>query len=175
MEEEGGGLAPAEREVYDALGALGIAFERFAHPPVFTVEEAERYWADVPATHCKNLFLRNAKGSRHYLVILEHAKRADLRALAAALGDDTLSFASPDRLMRVLHLTPGAVSPFGLIHDSSREVIVVIDSDLAGTDRIGFHPNVNTATITLPTAEFFRFLAARGNVVRRVAIGSPSA
>ena len=162
--------APAEQQVYDVLGALGIPFTRFAHPPVFTVEEAERYWAGIPATHCKNLFLRNAKGSRHYLVVLGHAKKADLRALAAALGDDRLSFASPERLMRVLHLTPGAVSPFCLIHDSAREVVVVLDSDLAGTDRIGFHPNVNTATITLATAEFLRFLAAKGNVVRRVRI-----
>jgi Ala-tRNA(Pro) deacylase len=163
-------ITPAEQQVYDALAALGIAFERFAHPPVFTVEEAERYWAAIPATHCKNLFLRNAKGSRHYLVVLGHAKKADLKALAAALGDDRLSFASPDRLMRFLHLTPGAVSPFGLIHDSAREVIVVIDSDLPGTDRIGFHPNVNTATITLATDEFLRFLAAKGNVVRLVRI-----
>jgi Ala-tRNA(Pro) deacylase len=162
------GITAAEREVYAALDALGIAFERFAHPPVFTVEEAERYWAGIPATHCKNLFLRNAKGSRHYLVVLGHAKRADLRALSAALGDDRLSFASPDRLMRFLRLTPGAVSPFGLIHDSAREVIVVLDSDLPGTERIGFHPNVNTATITLPTAEFLRFLAAKGNVVKHV-------
>ena len=62
------------------------------------------------------------------------------------------------------------VSPFGLIHDSAREVIVVPDSDLPGTERIGFHPNVKTATITLPTDEFLRFLAARGNVVKRVRI-----
>jgi Ala-tRNA(Pro) deacylase len=164
------GVDPAEREVYDALGALGIAFERFAHPPVFTVDEAERYWADIPATHCKNLFLRNAKGTRHYLVILDHSKRADLRALSAELGDDRLGFASPERLMRYLHLTPGSVSPFGLIHESSREVIVVLDSDLVDTERIGFHPNVNTATITLATGEFLRFLAARGHVVRRVRI-----
>ncbi len=163
-------ITPAEQEVHDALAALGIAFERFAHPPVFTVEEAERYWAEIPATHCKNLFLRNAKGSRHYLVVLGHAKKADLKALAAALGDDRLSFASPERLMRFLHLTPGAVSPFGLIHDSAREVIVALDSDLPGTERIGFHPNVNTATITLPTDEFLRFLAAQGNVVKRVRI-----
>ena len=27
-----------ERKVYDALNALGIAFERHEHPPVFTVE-----------------------------------------------------------------------------------------------------------------------------------------
>ena len=160
----------AEQVVYDALRGLGIAWERFEHPPVFTVEEAERYWADVPAAHCKNLFLRNAKGTRHYLVVLEHAKRADLRALSARLGDDKLSFASADRLMRYLQLTPGAVSPFGLVHDSARDVIVVLDADLAATERIGFHPNVNTATITLLTADFLRFLEARGNVVKRVTV-----
>jgi Ala-tRNA(Pro) deacylase len=162
--------APGEQEVYDALEALGIDFTRFAHPPVFTVEEAEPYWAGIPAAHCKNLFLRNAKGTRHYLVVLAHSKKADLRALSARLGDDRLSFASADRLNRFLHLTPGAVSPFGLIHDSARDVIVVLDADLSGTERIGFHPNVNTATITLLTADFLRFLEARGNVVRRVAI-----
>jgi Ala-tRNA(Pro) deacylase len=158
-----------EQAVYDALTGLGIEWERFDHPPVFTVEEAERYWADVPAAHCKNLFLRNQKGTRHYLVVLEHAKRADLRGLSARLGDDKLSFASPDRLMRYLGLTPGAVSPFGLVHPSARDVIVVLDAVLQATDRIGFHPNVNTATITLRTADFLRFLAARGNVVKHLA------
>jgi len=162
--------APVEQVVYDALDALGIAFTRFAHPPVFTVEEAEQYWTDIPAAHCKNLFLRNAKGTRHYLVVLAHAKKADLRALSERLGEGKLSFASADRLLRFLHLTPGAVSPFGLIHESARDVIVVLDADLPGTERIGFHPNVNTATITLLTADFLRFLEARGNVVRRVAI-----
>jgi Ala-tRNA(Pro) deacylase len=46
----------------------------------------------------------------------------------------------------------------------------VLDADLAGTERIGFHPNVNTATMTLATEDFLRFLDARGNVVRRVVI-----
>jgi Ala-tRNA(Pro) deacylase len=163
-------VTPEEQAVYDALMALGIEWERFEHPPVFTVEEAERYWADVPATHCKNLFLRNQKGTRHYLVVLEHGKRADLRALSARLGDDRLGFASADRLMRHLRLTPGAVSPFGLVHDSARDVIVVLDADLPRTGRIGFHPNVNTATITLRTTDFLRFLEARGNIVKLVAV-----
>jgi Ala-tRNA(Pro) deacylase len=161
-------MAASEREVYEALERLGVSWTPHPHPPVFTVEEAERYWADIPAAHCKNLFLRNAKGTRHYLVVLAHSKKADLKALSARLGDDKLSFASPDRLMRFLHLTPGAVSPFGLIHDSARDVIVVLDGDLVDTERIGFHPNVNTATITLPTVDFLRFLASRGNIVRRM-------
>ena len=149
-----------------ALAALGIEYTVHEHPPVFTVDEAERYWADIPATHCKNLFLRNNKGGRHYLVILEHSKKADLKALQVKLGEDRLSFASPDRLQRFLGLTPGSVSPFGLLHEGARDVIVVLDEDLAKADRLGFHPNVNTATITLAGADFLRFLDSRGNVVR---------
>ncbi len=166
MQDEG----TREQQVYDHLAQLGIGFSRHLHPPVFTVEEAERHWAGIEAAHCKNLFLRNAKGTRHYLVVLAHSKTADLRTLAARLGDDRLSFASPERLMRYLQLTPGAVSPFGLIHESARAVIVVLDADLAAADRIAFHPNVNTATIALATADFLRFLDACGNVVRRMAI-----
>lgn len=161
-------LPPPDRQVAEALEALGISFTRHEHPPVFTVEEAERYWREIPATHCKNLFLRNAKATRHYLVVLEHAKSVNLKALAGQLGDDRLSFASPDRLQRCLGLTPGAVSPFGLLHPGAQEVIVVLDADLAAADRLGFHPNVNTATITLAAADFLRFLESRGNRVRQL-------
>jgi Ala-tRNA(Pro) deacylase len=70
--------------------------------------------------------------------------------------------------MKHLGLTPGSVSPMGLIHAGAREVIVVVDAGLLGAERIGFHPNVNTATITVTTADFLRFLDSTGNVVRRV-------
>jgi Ala-tRNA(Pro) deacylase len=156
--------------VYDALAALGIPYERHEHPPVFTVDEALAHWAGIEAAHCKNLFLRNKKGSRHYLVIVEHRKNVDLARLADRIGDDRLSFGSPERLSKYLGLTPGAVSPFGLIHDAQHEVQVVIDSDLRESQRIAFHPNVNTATIVVSFADFERFLSARGNTVRFVRI-----
>jgi Ala-tRNA(Pro) deacylase len=161
---------PGEEAVYDALRGLGIQYERHEHPPVFTVEEAERHWAGIPATHCKNLFLRNAKGTRHYLVVLEHAKKADLKLLAAKIGDDRLSFGSPDRLLRVLGLTPGSVSPMGLLHAGAKDVVVVLDAALASAERLGFHPNVNTATITVAAGDFLRFLDSRGNVVKRITV-----
>jgi len=63
--------------VYAALDALGIAYQRFEHPPVFTSEEADIHWRDLPGVPCKNLFLRNKKGNHHYLVILEISKKAD--------------------------------------------------------------------------------------------------
>jgi len=157
-----------EEGVYRVLENLQIRYDRHEHPPVFTVEEATRYWADIPAAHCKNLFLRNKKGTIHYLVILEHTKQADLKQLAAKMGDDRLSFASPERLMTHLGLTAGSVSPLGLINDRERGVQVAVDLDLKDVPRIAFHPNVNTATIVLEGADFQRFLAWCGNPVRWV-------
>ncbi len=159
-----------EQKVYDALAVVGIAYARREHPPVFTVEEAARHWVGIPGAHCKNLFLRNKKGNHHYLVVAECSKRLDLRALAKLFRDDRLSFASDERLMRFLGLQPGAVSPFGLLHDEKRVVIVVLDEDLKTAEAVSFHPNVNTATLTIAYADLEKFLAWRGNSVHRVSL-----
>jgi Ala-tRNA(Pro) deacylase len=159
-----------EQPVYERLHALGISFTRHEHPAVATVEDAEQYWADIDATHCKNLFLRNQKGTRHYLAVVRHTKRVNLRAVADQIGDSKLSFASPERLMLHLGLTPGSVSPFGLIHDREHHVRVVVDRDLKTADRLTFHPNINTVTLTITRQDFERFLADCGNPVRFVTV-----
>lgn len=161
-------MTSQEEQVHAVLAAMGIPFERYEHPPIATAAEGERYWAGIDATHCKNLFLRNQKGTRHYLVILEHSKRADLRAVASQIGDGKLSFGSPERLMTYLGVTPGSVSPFGLINDARHEVRVYLDRDLKNTERISFHPNINTATLTLSFSDFERFLQSRGNAYQFV-------
>jgi len=159
-----------EQAVRARLDELGIAVERYEHPPAFTVDEAREHWASIDATHCKNLFLRNQKGTRHYLVILEASKTADLRAVSDQLGDGKLSFASPERLMAHLGLTPGSVSPFGLINNHDHQVRVALDRDLKQAVRVSFHPNINTVTLTLTFADFERFLAASGNPVQFVTV-----
>ncbi len=155
-----------ERKLLDRLESLGIVYTRIEHPAVYTVEQARSHWNDLAGAHCKNLFLRNKKGNHHYLVILEDSKSADLKALTRLLGEDRLSFASPQRLERFLGLEPGAVSPFGLINDSGKEVRVLIDQDLKGASIIYFHPNVNTATVGLSFADFERFLQHCGQDIR---------
>ncbi len=159
-------VAEIERPVLDALDALGIPYVRHEHPPVATVEEAERHWAGLKGAHCKNLFLRNYKGSRHYLVIAPVTRGVNLKRLTAELGEDRLSFASAERLKKWLGVEPGSVSPFGLVNDQAREVRVVCDMALRSAAALGFHPNVNTATLEISLADFERFLAWRGNPVR---------
>jgi Ala-tRNA(Pro) deacylase len=155
-----------EEAVYTVLGQIGLPYERHEHPAVFTVEQALEHWSGIDATHCKNLFLRNKKGDRHYLVVAEHSTPIDIGALAARVGDNRLSFASAERLATHLGLTPGAVSPFGLINDRAKTVRVVVDERLRSATRVGFHPNVNTATVVLAFTDFERFLAWCGNPIQ---------
>lgn len=160
-----------KQPVFDALAALGISFAAFEHPAVFTSEDADKYWRDIPGTPVKNLFLRNKKGNREYLVILGIEKRADLGQLVKMIGDDRFSFGSAERLMQSLGLTPGSVSPFGLIHSGSRDVQVIIDMDLRHAERLIFHPNINTASVTISFPDLEKFLASRGNPVRFISVG----
>ena len=158
-------MTEIEREILEALDKLGVSYVRHEHPPVFTVEEAEKYWGGLRGAHCKNLFLRNSRGNRHYLIIAEASRRIDLKALTSTLNEDRLSFASPGRLMKYLGLGPGSVSPFGLIHDKGHEVRVVVDAELKSAAVVNFHPNINTSTLGLSFSDFEGFLAWCGNPV----------
>jgi len=149
--------------LYKILDELGIPIDYYEHPPVPTVEEASKYWKDIESAHCKNLFFRNHKGNRHYLVIFEYSMSLNIRDLEQRLGQGKLSFASPKRLMKYLGLEPGSVSPFGLINDTAKHVHLFIDENLKRYERISFHPNLNTASLVIPYSGFERFLRWTGN------------
>ncbi|HSW96335.1 MAG TPA: prolyl-tRNA synthetase associated domain-containing protein [Candidatus Saccharimonadales bacterium] len=157
------------RDIYSVLEKIGIPYEEYEHPPVFTVEETEKYERGN-GTPSKNLFLRNKKGNKHYLVVLEANKRIDLKNLEVLLQEKGLSFASSERMMQYLGLTPGSVSPLGLINDINQEVSVIVDKDLLKSEKQGFHPNVNTATLVIKTDDFKKFLDWTKNKITYVAI-----
>jgi Ala-tRNA(Pro) deacylase len=152
-----------QADLYTYLNTLGIEFEYHEHPPVPTIEAALTHWKDLNSGRCKNIFFRNHKGDRHYLVILGYNQLLNIRDLEQRLKQGKLSFASDERLKKWLGLEPGSVSPFGLINDINRHVYLFIDKNLLGFERLAFHPNVNTATLVIRTPDFIRFLDDRGN------------
>lgn len=147
------------QEVLDHLKELQIDFQIHEHPPLPTIEIAREYWKDIPGvTHCKNLFFRNHKGNRHYLVVLHCDQLMDIHQMEKVLRQGKISFASPERMEKYLGLSPGSVSPFGLIHDKERQVKLFIDKNLQNTEYVSFHPNENTASLVLKTRDLIRFL-----------------
>ncbi len=108
-------------------------------------------------------FFRNHKGNRHYLVILEHLRQLDIHDLEKRLHQGKLTFASDQRLKKYLGVEPGSVSPFGLINDTENHVHLFIDEKLNESERLAFHPNVNTASIVVAKSDFLKFLEFTGN------------
>ncbi len=149
-----------KQRVYNKLDELGIAYVKHEHPAVFTCEEADKYSEGIDGAHCKNLFLRNAKGNRQYLVVLDNGKRVDLGSLKKILGEKGLSFGSDKRLMKCMGVESGAVSIFNLINDVENTVEVVVDKSLGDAEKINFHPNTNTETLTITYKNFLKFLRA---------------
>lgn len=150
-------------EICAFLREHGIPFDRHDHPAVFTCEESEALNLKLPGADTKNLFLRDDRGKRHFLVSVRHSKRADLKKLRDVLGVKGLSFGSPEKLKEYLGVDPGSVTLLGLINDTQRAVEVFIDQDVWKEDSLQCHPLVNTATLVIPREGMEKFFAATGH------------
>lgn len=152
-----------KNEVENYLKSNHIDFIKHEHREVFTCEDVEKYCPDIPGMACKNLFLRNQKKKRYFLLVLPADKQTDLKKFAELAGDKKLSFGSADDLIEKLSLKPGSVSPFGLINDTEGEIELFIDKEVLDADIVSFHPNHNSASLELSKEMFHKFLGTLKN------------
>ena len=152
-----------QQKVFDFFAQHGIEYTTYSHPEAPTIEIAQQYWHDDGSKHCKNLFFRNHKGNRHYLVCFDCEKSMAIHDLEKILKQGKLSFASEQRMEKWLGLRPGSVSPFGLINDEENHVHLFLDKNLKNYPSLSFHPNDNTATVVISQEMFARYLEAVGN------------
>ena len=157
-------------EIYKFLEENDIEYQRHDHPPVYTVEDVKRLVPVLPAARTKNLFFRDKKGRRHFLVVVPAEKRVDIKALPDAIGSNRLSFASADRLKRYLGVDPGAVSVFAIVNDVDHAVEVIIDEELWISEAFQFHPLVNTSTLVISRENLNRFIDSTGHKAKRLTV-----
>jgi len=146
------------------LDSLDISYERYEHHAVFTCDESTGVVPDDPSiAHTKNLFMRDKRGRRHILLVTTCATQIDLKSFAAQAAADRLSFASPERMLEHLGVTPGSVTVMALANDTRKSVEVFIDRAVWESPRLSCHPLVNTATVVLDHDGLEKFLAATGH------------
>ena len=150
-------------KVLSWLNERGISYTWYEHPASPTIEEAKQHWHNDGSKHCKNLFFRNHKGNRHYLVCFDCDQSLAIHDLEYRLHQGKLSFASEQRMERYLGLMPGSVSPFGLINDAESHVHLFLDQNLQKEALLSFHPNDCRATVVISREEFERYLSLVGN------------
>ena len=161
---------PAEEALFNRLAELGIKTNTVSHPPVFTVEEAKRLRGSLPGGHCKSLFLRNKKGEMWLVVALED-RPIDLKALGEKIGAGRVSFGSAERLMAHLGVIAGAVTPFAVRNDRTRQVKVVLDREMLKHSPLNYHPLRNDRTTAITPEDLVRFLEAEGHPPQIVDLG----
>lgn len=155
-----------EQALTDWLAQSGADYQMVEHVAVHTIPEALAAMPALPGLMTKNVFLRDGKGARHLLVIVPHDKRIDLAALGALLPATRLGMASPERLLKHLGVTPGAVSLFALINDTAGAVELVLDTAVWKADYVHAHPLRNTATVSMTHAALEGFLKRSGHEAR---------
>lgn len=152
-----------QQQVYDYLSGQGIKFDYYEHPEAPTIEIAAQYYRGEGTVLCKNLFFRNHKGNKHYLVIMDARHNMDIHDIEHKLHQGKLSFASPERMMKYLGVRPGSVSLFTLVNDVNHEVILFIDRKLLEAEKVSFHPNDNTASLVISRDDMVKFINGIGN------------
>ncbi len=156
-------MSATPEQLLARLDALGIVTTTHRHPPLFTVEESKRLRGALPGAHCKSLFLKDKKGALWLLVALED-RQVDIKALRRMLGaKGSLSFGKPELLLEVLGVTPGSVTPFGLINDESQRVTVVLERAMLTRDPLNYHPLTNEATTAIAAGDLLRFIENCGH------------
>lgn len=159
-----------KQEVYQFLKDNNIQYEVTEHPAVYNMEEMDNLHLPYPYS-AKNLFVRDDKKANYYLITVKEEKRVNLKEFRKQNGTRNLSFASENDLIDILRLTPGSVTPFGLLNDKEQKVKFYIDEDLLSCDgMIGIHPNENTATVWLKTEDLIKILKENGNEINIVEI-----
>jgi Ala-tRNA(Pro) deacylase len=159
-------------DIYRFLTDNQIEYERHDHPPVYTVADVERLVPTLPAVKTKNLFLRDKKGRRHFLVAVPAQKRVNIKGLGAVIGSGHLSFGSPQRLKKYLGVDPGSVTVLATINDPEKAVELIFDRVLWAGDVFQFHPLVNTSTLLISRENLQRFFRLTGHEVRLLDVPS---
>ncbi len=151
-------------KLVELLVKSNIKFTKFDHPPLFTVNESKILRKNTEGAHTKNLFLKNKK-NKFFLLSCKDDTLIDLKQLKKNSIFGNISFAKENYLKEILNLTPGSVTPFGLLNDSKNIVDFYLDENLLNYDIVNFHPLINTSTIGLKISDFLNFMNLQKKVV----------
>ena len=152
----------AYQQVANKLQELGIIFDVVEHPLVFTTEQADSYIEGREGVRTKSMFLTNRKKTQYYLLIMDDKKRLDMDDFKVQVGANRIRMASLDSLAEKMNLPAGTVSPFGLLNNDEKDILVYFDKDIVSEDIMTFHPNTNEKTIFIKSKDLFRFLESIG-------------
>ena len=161
---------PGRADLFALFDRLGIKTSTIEHEAVFTVAESKALKGDIPGGHSKNLFLKDKKDNV-FLVVAEHDAAIDLKTIHEKIGaQGRVTFGKPELMLELLGVTPGSVTPFGLINDPDARIKVVLDAPMMEHSILNYHPLENTATTSIAAPDLLAFVRATGHEPHVIAV-----
>jgi Ala-tRNA(Pro) deacylase len=155
-------MRPNPDVIFKSFDDLNIPYTRYDHEAVFTVAESQKVDKNIAAHHTRNMFLRTKK-KQNFLLTLSHDTPVDLKKLEILLGVKNFSFGSPDRLMEILGVYPGSVTPLSSINAMPKDITILLEQKMMDSQLIAVHPLVNTMTVTLTPSDLLKFMTHYGH------------
>ena len=165
MENDISKMPTSPEDALKILDDIEIGYYLHQHKAIFTVAESEKVDAKIDAHHTRNMFLRTKK-KQNYLLTLSHDTPIDLKKLEKIAEAKRFSFGSPDRLMEILGVYPGSVTPLSAMNASSDDLTVILEKKMMDAPLIAVHPLINTMTVTLTPNDLLAFLNHYGHEPR---------
>lgn len=151
-------LSPKAEFICDYLNKVGIEFSVATHEATETLEKCAEIEKIIDGRICKNLFLQTTTGSAHYLLMMDSSKKFVTKNVSKAIGSSRLSFASGEKMEKMLGTSPGSLSITSLVFDKEKKVSLAIDEDILKEEFICCHPCDCTATLKIKTTDVVNIL-----------------
>ena len=155
-----------KQDIYNFLDNSGIWYEITEHDAVYNMDELAEIELPYPENDAKNIFVYDDKKTNYYLITTTSKKRVDLKKFRQVYNTRALRFVTEDDMVRIINLTAGSVTPFGILNDIECKINCFIDEDFIKLNNIiGIHPNDNTATVWLKIDDLVDIIKEHGNKV----------
>jgi Ala-tRNA(Pro) deacylase len=145
----------AEERVYEALRRMldgaGVAYREAEHEAARTSEESAAARGEPLNVGGKALVLR--VGGEFRLFVLSAARRLDSKKVQAHFTDRRIRFATPQELLLLTGLVPGAVPPFG---HPVLPFELYVDESILRNDRVAFNAGLLTRSMVLSREDYLR-------------------
>lgn len=157
-----------KQKVYDFLDTLGIEYKNFDHEPLMSISQADELDKKMGVSIAKNLFLSTKHSTEFYLLLMQGDKKFNTGKVSKQVQVPRMTFGNDEKLLMYLDITPGSVSPLGLINDNDNNVNFLIDGDLLKEEYVAVHPNLNTSTVVLRVTDLLEKILPATNHTYRI-------
>jgi hypothetical protein len=122
-------------------------YKKHSHNAVMNMQEMKEHIKLEKAPLIKNLFYSDKKNNFYLVLALSETKVGKEFWRKIGVNPGNVRLANDDKLLSVLQVQKGSVSPFALINDKTNQVKnLIVDSKLKPYDTWAFHPLENTQT-----------------------------